>query len=83
MQLRVTACALWLGITKILDEDKPVKEEHKKYWRIGQWFTTGFLWWTWLSHDMANIQKNVSTQRTSCRLDGYYQCSVCWTVVDV
>ena len=47
--------ALWLGITKILDEDKPVKEEHKKYWRIGQWFTTGFLWWTWLSHDMANI----------------------------
>ena len=35
--------ALWLGITKILDEDKPVKEEHKKYWRIGQWFTTGFF----------------------------------------
>ena len=50
----VAAYALWLGITKILDEDKPVKEEHKKYWRIGQWFTTGFLWWTWLSHDMAN-----------------------------
>ena len=51
----VAAYALWLGITKILDEDKPVKEEHKKYWRIGQWFTTGVLWWTWLSHDMANI----------------------------
>lgn len=51
----VAAYALWLGITKILDEDKPVKEEHKKYWRIGQWVTTGFLWWTWLSHDMANI----------------------------
>jgi len=51
----VAAYALWMGITKILDEDKPVKEEHKKYWRIGQWVTTGFLWWTWLSHDMANI----------------------------
>ena len=51
----VAAYAFWLGITKILDEDKPVKEEHKKYWRIGQWFNTGFLWWTWLSHDMANI----------------------------
>ena len=51
----VAAYALWLGITKILDEDKPVKEEHKVYWRVGQWFTTGFLWWTWLSHDMANI----------------------------
>ena len=51
----VAAYVLWIGITKILDEDKPVKEEHKKYWRAGQWFTTAFLWWTWLSHDMANI----------------------------
>ena len=51
----VAAYVLWLGITKILDENKPVKEEHKVYWRVGQWFTTGFLWWTWLSHDMANI----------------------------
>ena len=51
----VAAYAIWIGVTKILDENKPVKDEHKKYWRIGQWFTTGFLWWTWLSHDMANI----------------------------
>ena len=51
----VAAYAIWIGVTKILDENKPVKEEHKRYWRIGQWFTTGFLWWTWLSHDMANI----------------------------
>jgi hypothetical protein len=51
----VAAYAIWIGVSKILDERKPVKEEHKKYWRIGQWFTTGFLWWTWLSHDMANI----------------------------
>jgi hypothetical protein len=36
-------------------KSKPVKEEHKRWWRIGQWVTTGFLWWTWLSHDMANI----------------------------
>ena len=51
----VAAYIIWIGVTKILDEAKPVKEEHKRYWRIGQWFTTGFLWWTWLSHDMANI----------------------------
>ena len=51
----VAAYAIWIGVTKILDENKPVKEEHKRWWRIGQWFTTGFLWWTWLSHDMANI----------------------------
>ena len=51
----VAAYAIWIGVSKILDERKPVKESHKIYWRVGQWFTTGFLWWTWLSHDMANI----------------------------
>ena len=51
----VAAYVIWIAVSKILDEAKPIKEEHKKYWRIGQWFTTGFLWWTWLSHDMANI----------------------------
>ncbi len=51
----IAAYIIWIGVTKILDENKPVKEEHKRYWRVGQWFTTGFLWWTWLSHDMANI----------------------------
>ena len=50
-----TAYALWLGITKILDEDKPVKEEHKVYWRSRSMVHHWFLWWTWLSHDMANI----------------------------
>ena len=51
----VAAYAIWIVVSKILDEAKPVKEEHKKYWRIGQWVTTGFLWFTWLSHDIANI----------------------------
>lgn len=51
----VAAYAIWIGVTKFLDESKPVKEEHKRWWRIGQWVTTGFLWWTWLSHDIANI----------------------------
>ena len=51
----VAAYCIWIVVSKILDEAKPVKEEHKLYWRIGQWITTGFLWFTWLSHDMANI----------------------------
>ena len=38
----VAAYAIWIGVTKILDESKPVKEEHKRWWRIGQWVTTGF-----------------------------------------
>ena len=51
----VAAYAIWMIVSRLLDEAKPVKEQHKNYWRIGQWITTGFLWWTWLSHDMANI----------------------------
>ena len=51
----VAAYIIWIGVTKILDEAKPVAENHKVYWRVGQWITTGFLWFTWLSHDMANI----------------------------
>jgi len=51
----VAAYAIWIVVSKILDEAKEVKEHHKKYWRIGQWVTTGFLWFTWLSHDIANI----------------------------
>ena len=49
------AYAIWYVVSRWLDETKPVKEQHKAYWRVGQWVTTGFLWWTWLSHDMANI----------------------------
>ena len=51
----IAAYAIWIVVSRILDEAKPVKEEHKRYWRIGQWVTTGFLWFTWLSHDVANI----------------------------
>jgi|TARA_B110000211_G_C14007619_1_gene521584 hypothetical protein len=51
----VAAYAIWIVVSKILNEAEPVKEEHKNYWRMGQWITTGFLWFTWLSHDMANI----------------------------
>ena len=51
----VAAYCIWIVVSKILNEAKAVKEEHKRYWRIGQWVTTGFLWFTWLSHDMANI----------------------------
>jgi hypothetical protein len=53
------AYAVWFAITKYaghwFDETQPVTEDNKKYWRIAQWFATGGLWWTWLSHDMANI----------------------------
>ena len=49
------AYGAWYLISRVMDETTPVKEAHKDYWRIAQWFATGGLWWTWLSHDMANI----------------------------
>ena len=51
----VAAYAIWIVVSRLLDEAKPVKDKHKKAWRVAQWVTTGFLWFTWLSHDMANI----------------------------
>jgi len=49
------AYGIWFFVSRWLDEGKPVNEAHKPYWRVAQWITTGFLWFTWLSHDMANI----------------------------
>jgi hypothetical protein len=43
------------GLTKVLNESKDVDIKQETFWRVAQWLTTGFLWFTWLSHDMANI----------------------------
>lgn len=52
----VTAYAIWMIVSRFLNEkyDK-VPKEHRTRWRILQWLATGFLWYSWLSHDMANI----------------------------
>jgi hypothetical protein len=51
----VVAYGFWILLSKFLDEKKKVNGSHEKYWRVAQWCTTGFLWFTWLSHDLANI----------------------------
>ena len=51
----VAAYFIWLMLTRMIDEGKSVKDTNKRRWMVAQWITTGFLWWTWLSHDMANI----------------------------
>ena len=50
------AYIVWIGVSYFINEkfDK-VKDKHRRAWVIGQWVTTGFLWYTWLSHDVANI----------------------------
>ena len=78
----VAAYAIWIAVSKILDEAKPVKEEHKRYWRIGQWVTTGFLWFTWLSHDMANIAVFLPRQ-IPWDLMIMIHCVYCWTWIYV
>ena len=52
----VIAYSMWLIVSKYINEkfDK-VKPNHRRAWVIAQWCTTGFLWYTWLSHDVANI----------------------------
>ena len=49
------AYGAWYVISRYMDETAPVAEKNKNYWRVAQWVATGGLWWTWLSHDMANI----------------------------
>lgn len=52
----IVSYALWMIIARVINEryDK-VKKEHRVFWRSFQWISTGFLWYTWLSHDIANI----------------------------
>lgn len=46
---------VWIVLERFINEKIPLKDSNKTYWRIAQWVTSGFLWFTWLSHDMANI----------------------------
>jgi hypothetical protein len=51
----IVAYALWTILSKFLDEKQRVNKKHKRFWKISQWFATGFLWHQWLSHDIANV----------------------------
>ncbi len=52
----IVAYVIWIVLSRFINEKfNMVKKEHRPYWRVFQWCSTGFLWFTWLSHDMANI----------------------------
>lgn len=52
----IVAYITWMVLAHFINEKfNLVKKEHRIHWRIMQWLSTGFLWFTWLSHDMANI----------------------------
>ncbi len=49
----IIAYFLWLFVSKVFDDDH--SKGNVVQWRIVQWLATGFLWYSWLSHDIANI----------------------------
>ncbi len=52
----IVAYVLWMVLAHFINEKfNMVKKGTRPYWRVAQWFSTGFLWFSWLSHDMANI----------------------------
>lgn len=60
----IVAYVFWIAISRVLDEKASIRGKNKKLWKTLQWFSTGFLWWSWLTHDVANISvflpRNVS-----------------------
>ena len=50
----LSAYVIWVVLERYINE-KQDHPEHVKFWRVGQWITSGWLWFAWLQHDMANI----------------------------
>ena len=50
-----SAYVMWIVLSHFLNEREPVKEENISRWAVAQWISTGFLWYMWLSHDIANV----------------------------
>jgi hypothetical protein len=53
----VTAYVCWIVISKFINEklDDITDAKQISFWRNSVWLTSGWLWWIWLSHDVANI----------------------------
>lgn len=51
----VFAYVVWLLVSKLVDEKSKPNPKWDRWWRVGQWIATGWLWTTWLQHDHANI----------------------------
>ena len=52
----VIAYIAWITISKFINEKfDEVSDKWIAFWRNSVWVTSGWLWWVWLSHDVANI----------------------------
>jgi hypothetical protein len=53
-----SALVIYIVISSITEKrylNNPLKDSSRKFWVGAQWLTTGFLWFQWLTQDLANI----------------------------
>lgn len=54
-----SAIVIYILISRLTEKKfmaNPIKSDMSmKFWTVAQWFTTGFLWFQWLTQDLANI----------------------------
>ena len=60
----------WIVISKFINEkfDEVTEDKWITFWRNSVWATSGWLWWVWLSHDVANIAVYLPRQLDSSLL---------------
>ncbi|MEO1714717.1 MAG: hypothetical protein AAFU60_15405 [Bacteroidota bacterium] len=49
---------IYLAVTRFSEKyfiDNPITSQGQIIWTVLQWFSTGFLWFQWLTQDLANI----------------------------
>jgi len=54
----ILAIVIYLFTTKLVEKhfiETPVASMNNKVWTVLQWFSTGWLWYQWLTQDLANI----------------------------
>lgn len=53
-----SAIVIYLLITRLTEKkfiENPVTDKARPFWMVAQWLITGFLWFQWLTQDLANI----------------------------
>ncbi|MEM8527557.1 MAG: hypothetical protein AAGG68_23145 [Bacteroidota bacterium] len=53
-----SAAVIYVAISRLTEKrfvDNPLNKQQAQIWTVVQWFTTGFLWFQWLTQDLANI----------------------------
>ena len=53
-----SAIIIYVLISRLTEQffaRNPLTDRTKSYWTVAQWCTTGFLWFQWLTQDLANI----------------------------